>query len=225
MLDVNKRDLFISGGQRGLLKSLGMPNSDLLAENLKSCLKKDFDEARGRGRPLYAVSGTQKTVSRHAHDVITSHIQGVIALAKDYVPRDTSVHSQGNLISAVSDGFSSCSESDDEEEEDSKAVQSSLLEYYANIVNDGEKPGNSDVASTNKHDSSTAILHSKAASQAVRYKRSTSISSQGSTSLVNAASNTASASHEPVKLNAESLRNVDQDGFLVRFRSTQVICS
>lgn len=217
----------MAGAHRPVIKTLGMPNSDTLAENLKGCLRKDFDEPRGRGRPLYAVSGVQRTASRHAHDLITAHVQGVIALAIEWVPREPSYHSATQLFQAAGDTFS---DSDDASEEEDNGAQNSLLEYYANMVGeDGEKPDI--VAAVSKQETAAANLRNKAANQN-RYKRSTSISSQGSGSLANsgiagsaAAASAVLTSNEPVRLSVEMLLDVDSDGFFKRFRDTQVMCT
>lgn len=224
VLDVTKRELLVSGAHRPVIKTLGMPNSDTLAENLKGCLRKDFDEPRGRGRPLYAVSGVQKTASRHAHDLITAHVQGIIALAIEWVPREPSHHSQSVLFSATAeDAFSDDSDEASEDEDDT--TQKSLLEYYAQMVGeDGDKPDFLTAGAMTKQETAAVNLRNKAASQN-RYKRSTSISSQGSSSLVNgsiAISAAITASAEPVKLTVEMLMDVDTDGFFKRFRDTQV---
>lgn len=93
VLDVSKRELFMSVEDKALIPNLCMPGADKLAARIKECLLEKpttstvilgssaHSQSSRPAKPVYTASVQQKMKTRAAHDVMTKHIAHVAELA------------------------------------------------------------------------------------------------------------------------------------------------
>lgn len=114
VLDVSKRELYMSVEDKPQLPHLCMPGADILATKIKECLSErnttgavvissvghSNSTPRAGAKPVYTASLVQRAKTRAAHDVMSKHISHIADLA---MAHQRKVHDRQRLVVELAD--------------------------------------------------------------------------------------------------------------------------